>query len=445
MLTGICYSDASRKLILSKIDDLKNKCSTGTIEASETNFINTVIYIIETITEPQLKYGDNIKENCNIFKYLKNELPKFIMLKRKEIFEKILSNPNQFLTIFNNNAGNDDYYFIDKIKDTFIDKLKDKLKDKLNDELDDELDDTPLNKIKKQEIKRIIDSIKESHGNQSDASAGINMHGFGILNMLYQILNINTLYFVKIGDDIYKKNDNIPHPEVIIIQKLSKVAIEIYGEEFKKSYFFNKKNESNIFTNKTSETFTFSGNNYKLDYILYTNASIDKTCNRITGCGHCISGINYYGEKYYYDSGHAEKYITCDSESIRIPCTLTRQDWHIKENEVSYFAINKCFYRDVDIYRDDIKIEKDFIDESKRTFDNENIICVYVKIGKVKTGGKNKLISTHKKVNIMNKNKTIIERIIYIDNNKNKVIKFNKKYESLSTFKYNRKNKYYFI
>ena len=45
----------------------------------------------------------------------------------------------------------------------------------------------------------------------------------------------------------------------------------------------------------------------------------------------------------------------------------------------------------------------------------------------------------------MNKNKTIIERIIYIDNNKNKVIKFNKKYESLSTFKYNRKNKYYFI
>ena len=62
-----------------------------------------------------------------------------------------------------------------------------------------------------------------------------------------------------------------------------------------------------------------------------------------------------------------------------------------------------------------------------------------------KTGGKNKLISTHKKVNIMNKNKTIIERIVYIDNNKNKVIKFNKKYESLSSFKYNRKNKYYYI
>jgi len=63
----------------------------------------------------------------------------------------------------------------------------------------------------------------------------------------------------------------------------------------------------------------------------------------------------------------------------------------------------------------------------------------------LRKGGKNKLISTHKKVNIMNKNKTIIERIIYFDNNKNKVIKFNKKYESLSTFKYNKKNKYYYI
>ena len=437
MLTGMCYSDASRKLILSKIDVLKAKLDTITIEASETNFIKTVIYIIKTITEPQLKYGDNIQENCKIFKYLKNELPKFIMLKRKEIFEKILSNPNKFLTIFNNTAGNDDYYFIDKIKDTFIDELKEKL--------DNEIYDTSSNKIKKQDIKTIIDSIKESHGDQSDTSAGINMHGFGILNMLYQILNINTLYFVKMGNDIYKKNDNISHPEVIIIQKLSKGAIENYGAEFKKSDFFNKKNESNIFTNKTSETFTFSGNNYKLDYILYTNASIDKTCNRITGCGHCISGINYHGEKYYYDSGHAEKYITCDSESIRIPCTLTRQDWNISETEVSYFTINKCFYRDVDISKDDIKIEKDYIDESKRTFDNENVICVYVKVGKVKTGGKNKLISTHKKVNIMNKNKTIIERIVYIDNNKNKFIKFNKKYESLSSFKYNRKNKYYYI
>jgi hypothetical protein len=443
MLTGICYSDASRKLILSKIDVLKAKLDTSTIEASETNFINTVIYIIETITEPQLKYGDNIKENCKIFKYLKNELPKFIMLKRKEIFEKILSNPNNFLKIFEPSEGNDDYYFINNFKNTFNNKLY---------ELYQQQQALSKKTLKKQDIKSYIESNSKYFTDESKilkTSVGINMYGFGILNLLYKILNINALYFVKTSDKILKKKDTITQPDVIIIQKFSDAAAEIYEEEFKKSDFFNIKNESSIFTNKTSETFTFSGNNYKLDYILYTNDSIDKTCNRITGCGHCISGINYNGKKYYYDSGQAEKYITCDSESIRIPCTLTRQDWNISETEVSYFTINKCFYRDVDIYRDDIKIEKDFIDESKRTFDNENIICVYVKISPTEPaelrGGNNTYKSTHKKVNIMNKNKTIIERIVYIDKNKNKFIKFNKKYESLSTFKYNRKNKYYFI
>ena len=44
-----------------------------------------------------------------------------------------------------------------------------------------------------------------------------------------------------------------------------------------------------------------------------------------------------------------------------------------------------------------------------------------------------------------NKTKTIIERIIYIDKNKNKFIKFNKNYEPLSNFKYNRKNKYFYM
>ena len=45
----------------------------------------------------------------------------------------------------------------------------------------------------------------------------------------------------------------------------------------------------------------------------------------------------------------------------------------------------------------------------------------------------------------MNKNKTIIERTIYINKNKNKFIKFNKKYELLSNFKYNKKNKYFYM
>ena len=62
---------------------------------------------------------------------------------------------------------------------------------------------------------------------------------------------------------------------------------------------------------------------------------------------------------------------------------------------------------------------------------------------KKQAGGNKGYKSTHKKVNIMN-NKKIIERVIYIDNNKNKFIKLNKNYLQLSTFKYNKKNKYYY-
>jgi hypothetical protein len=439
ILTGMCYSDASRNLILSKITDLKTRRDLSHIEESEKHFINTVIYIIETITVPQLKYGDNIHEKCTIFKYLKEELPKFITLKKEEIFSKILSNPNQFLTIFKNNEGNDDYYFINKFKDTFKDELL---------EFVDSVELAEGKNPKKQQIKKFLTSIDNSHIDTSDTSLGISMHGFGILNMLYKILNINSLYLVKTTAGIYKKNDDIHKPDVIIIHKFSELANTIYAEEFEHSEVF--KNKNNIIIDQIdSENFVFDGNNYKLDYILYTNASIDEVCNR-TGCGHCISGINYHGKKYYYDSAYAEQKIKCDGDDIRIPCTLTRQDWNISNTEVSHFTINKCFYRDVDISNNDIRIEKDFIDESRSTFDNENVICVYVKVPNKKvaatSGGKNNTYkSTHKKVNIMNKNKTIIERIVYIDNNKNKFIKFNKKYESLSTFKYNRKNKYYYI
>jgi hypothetical protein len=54
-------------------------------------------------------------------------------------------------------------------------------------------------------------------------------------------------------------------------------------------------------------------------------------------------------------------------------------------------------------------------------------------------GGKNK------KINIMNnKTKKIIQRVVYIDNNKNKYIRLNNKEDLLSNFKYNKKEKYYY-
>ncbi len=53
------------------------------------------------------------------------------------------------------------------------------------------------------------------------------------------------------------------------------------------------------------------------------------------------------------------------------------------------------------------------------------------------------LLNIIEKINIIIFNKKYESLSTFKYNRKNKFIKFNKKYESLSTFKYNRKNKYY--
>ena len=441
ILTGMCYSDASRNLIMSKIPKLQIKLhEPSKIEESEKSFIETIFYIINNITSKQLTYDTNIENKCDIFKYLKNILPSFLDLKNEEIAKKIIENPSIFKTIFNINdiVGNDEYYFINIFKQKFRDTTYQL---------------QAHQKITKQELNEIRASIKEDINTIDtipNGYEGITMLGFCILNLLYKMLDINTLYFVETDTIIYKRIEiQAIIPDVIIIQKLSPGSNENYGKFFKKSTLFNIQHED-IFE-KNKDIIKLNGNIYKLDYVLYANANINGTCNRITGCGHCISGIHYHGKKYYYDSGHAEKNINCGKdEDIIIPCTLTRQDWNIQNTEVPNFTINKCFYRQVDVSKNNIQIEKEFIDESQRTFDNDDVICVYIKVSEdeaSRTGGgsKNNYKSTNKKVNIMNKNKNIIERTIYIDNNDNKNIKFNKKYEPLSNFKFNKKNKYYYM
>ena len=398
ILTGMCYSDANRKLIETKIDNLKTKSTSD----ADKNFINTIIYIIENITSKQLKYGEDINTKCDMLKFFKNKLPEFLTLKQTEIAEKF-TKPEPFN--LQDYIGNNDYYFISRI-------------------------------------------------GESPISAGITLYGYFILNTLYNILDISSLFFIKIDSIIYEKTQQEteqkrkPNPDVIIIQTISNSYDKEIKDKITTSPLFKNKTDNNL--SELNDIVTYNGSKYKLDYILFLNTGINKICNR-AGCGHCISAIHYHGDKYYYDSAHYEKKHICPinpdgsgKEEIGIPCTLIRQDWNMGAN----FSINKCFYREVDIFKDALKIEKYNDDEILMTFDFNDIVCVYVKINdedSTITGGKNNYKSTHKKINIMNKNKNIIERTIYIDSNKNKFIKFNKIFEPLSNFKYNKKNKYYYI
>ena len=101
ILTGMCYSDASRKLIKSNFANLKKLQSEKSIKESDKSFINVIIYIIENITDKQLIYTENITTNCSLFIYLKDKVPEFLLYKINELCNDIKSKI----------IGDNDYYF----------------------------------------------------------------------------------------------------------------------------------------------------------------------------------------------------------------------------------------------------------------------------------------------------------------------------------------------
>jgi len=421
MLTGMCYSDLSKKLINSKIESSIPSYKNNSDEL----FINIVKNILE-VSNNFLRYSEDLSTHCDLFKFFKYELTSYLMTRLNEV--KIKKNINGKYTEQDLIFGDNDYYYINNLN-------------------------IILKESKKKELIGEIEEIEKTD------IMGITTNGIYILESLYNILGIEPLFIISNNGSAYKKNiyDIDKIPEIIILNTTSDNEISDLIEEIDIS--------SDIKYN-TNDGFTYKGYKYKLDYMLYLTNSKDNVCTK-EGCGHCVSSIHYKNEQYYYDSGHARKTLNERGECndfIRIPCSLIRQDW-IKPSDGTddkkHFYMNECFYREADITLNHINIEYKFDSESSSLFSKEdNIISVYVKVpeGEVPNGevpegevaatsggGNNTYKSTHKKVNIMNKNKTIIERIVYIDKNKNKFIKFNKKYESLSTFKYNRKNKYYFI
>ena len=432
ILTGMCYSDNSKKLLLNRINE--SNYNTNYINDK---FINIIKYIIENITNDHKRYSDNITDNCDFFVYFKNNLLDFLLEKlnklRETIHNELIYAPtnkdkqiifeNNFTDVFVNN----DYYFIYLLLN-YINAKK----------------DGNYNTMLSQEI-TISDLIK------TNKSLGINTYGYLILNTLYNIFNVNTLFIYHISDK-YKKFKNhknhvdnpadnpADNPDIIFIQEIDS-SEETISDNISSSS--NVENIPDITYTNNKDNIIYNGNNYKLDYILYNTINTE-TCDITTGCGHCISCIHYDNIKYYHDSRYPLHEIICNNDiNIRIPCSLIRQDWNNNTN--TYFTTDKCFTRDADISSDAFNIEKKIMVSEQYIFSNKtNLIRVYVKdVKDVKGGGNNKYKSMHKKINIMN-DKKIIERTIYIDNNKNKFIKINKQYENLSNFKYNKKNKFYY-
>ena len=517
MLTCICYSDASKRLILSKNKDELLTTTEGKL--SSNIFINIIYFIIEHITKDNKKYGHyNDEEKCEIFLFLKNNLMNFIYEKYNELNS---ANPRLYDKDTTTFFGTNEMYF--KYLSTSLFSIKSEKSEKLDDSV----------------AKVIKVGINFAYGS------------YYIINTLYNILNITTLYLFYHHDyiyyrqkdnNIYKLEETLSNPDIIFISKNAYLDTNYY------EYF------PGIIHIKDTHEIVLNGIIYKLDYILQ-GTDTDK-CKK--DCGHCISGIHYDGVEYCYDSQYSLFNLKCDENDIIIPCTLIRQNWSqdIKKQELCLYSIKKCFHSKTSTSYQELYKNNHYEDDI--CFNTKNkIIYAYFNTG-IKydgpsappsyapsappsyapsappayapsapssyapsappsyapsappsyapsappsyapsappsyapsaspstlgmqlpsyapgsalpayapwsipsappsyapsappsyhtLGGNTTYKSTHKKVNIMNKNKTIIERTIYIDINKNKFIKFNKNYEPLSNFKYNRKNKYFYL
>ena len=355
MMTALCYSDLSKKLILSKIDNgNKEKLKLSKTNKSDKVFIETVNYIINKISKDYKKYNDDISILCDELVFLKEHIMDYIFLKYYEIKK------NKKIKLSDNLTGTNYLYY-----------------KKLQDKINNDKNKTAINKIK-------ILTLEDVKKYNIRVGAHID-YTFTIVNSLYNIFNITTLYLfdININDDIYYRQNKIEYepektinsPDIIFIQKKS-------IDNFSKQDFLNlNKNE---IKKVDKETIIYKGNKYTLDYILH-NSDI---CYSQGRCGHCISGIHYNGEQYYHDSGYTIDIVKCDNKNVDIPCPFLSQKWvddidkfntFTGNKDTCLFNIQSCFYKSNDKYMQNI--HKNFITENKICFNyTDCIISAYIKV-----------------------------------------------------------------
>ena len=440
MLTAMCYSDLSKELLKKQLKEIKLETKS---KNSEQIFISIVSYLIVNITNKHKKYNaSNKKEGCEYLKFFKNNLNNFLFESFEEFKIKDYES-NQNRDWFNINdleyAGMNDYYY----KDIYAKYIQQYRRHYNPNDNEENMSKYILTDKKIQEL---------------EINMGIIFIAYLLINTLYNILNVRTLYlydYSKNKDHYlmqknieYEKEKTLEDPDIIFLNKYESDELNKHLEDINKykSNTFVNLNKSEIKLDADKKHIKYKSNDYELDYIIQTT-DFAKTC---VNCGHCISCIQYNKMQYIHDSGTIYKSINCDQTSrhtkdINISCPLIRHDWKDNLNNKNQFCTTSCIYKNTD--NESQFVYKDVIYHNRICFDNtDNIICAYIKVDPATMkGGNNKYKSTHKKVNILNKNNKIIERIIHIDNNKNKFIKLNKIFQSLKSFKYNKKNKYYYI
>ena len=372
ILTGITYSDNSKKILLNTpISRINNKYQ---------EFNDFIFYIIDNITATYRIYNEKIEYDCKILKELKNKPTKIIIYL---IINYIKNNENKCiesllkiikLAIINNFSKKIKYYR-DKIINLynynyFLCKFISHLPLNIFSEFINLLNIKNVNDFNnnKKILKKLLKlRIKEYYNKfKISTNYGLISRVIDIISFFYEILNIKNLCCkcYKTDNIIYTNyiKGDINSPDIILLEFIEKP---------------NKKKNKGLNIKINSNELMFNNNKYILDYIIVSNND-NLSCNH---CGHIICAIYYNKKQYFYNTGSEINSIKCNdngNDNIYIPCFLIKHNWTKDIFSNVYYKLQKCNYLEINpstIY------EKDNIIEPNAYYKfNSDIVYVYVKI-----------------------------------------------------------------
>ena len=342
IITGMSYSDKSRILLQSKIHSIDE----STISTIDRSFFDFISYIISTISSKFKKYSSNVEDNCDTFINYKISQKKYIEEKYAEFTSNAANYEGKNIKDF---VGSEDYYYYKSYR------------------------------------KKLTEPNKKIY------DIGNNTFGYLILNSLYKIFNISTLYFydTTVDDKLYTKKTSAldaTTPDIIIIHNLNMDVLQ--NQYDSSSERTDARLLSSIYpgtikevdrhvlsSNSEKKIITYNDCDYELDYILH-GSNQNLSCK---SCGHCISGIHYNNEEYYYNSQYSQLSLDCNNNIVIIPCSLIRQDWSnaILEGD-NEFCLKKCYHAKL-VIDDTYHVEKDISTNNLCYTMNKDLIYVYVK------------------------------------------------------------------
>ena len=379
-LTGICYSDYNKKLLLDKFDTNKSNYRDIDVDIKDISdpriLLTSFVYnVIKYITYDFKKHKDykETNEDCIIQLYLKEMPIKIIM----SFYNYYLSNPDNIPAYFSQLH----------IKNKKVPLTNDNIKE------------LRLGLLKKEQVE--------------------------IFTTFYKFLNITLL-------PIYKDDKNLLWVlNKDIEEQLNYDILILYDKLDRDQYKYKK---ISILTNYIDfKCIIRNSFKFNLDYLVQ-GSDLKQTCSIFNGCGHCISAIQYNNEQYIHNTNSFKTFKLCTDNllDISISCDLMKTDWikYLNNPEHTY-TVNCTYYK----IRPELNLHKfnfRYLDYLVYKFTNDAMYC-YVKEDKDKPIlPKKDIIETPplkggtKKIKyLININKNLIfiiynkkKQVIYIENNK---------------------------